>query len=88
MSATTVFDRKKTALPAGTTKASLKAKCKPVTITIDGRPFTAEVREFSTGSVGFNINDKLELTLADGSKVKCQVGVNITVIGSKEVPAE
>jgi hypothetical protein len=43
------------------------------------------VRAFSTDSVGYNANGKAEICM--GSKyVTCQVGANITVIGSKELP--
>ncbi len=78
---------KKTSLPTGTTKANLLSRLAPIAITVAGRPFSAEGREFSTGSVGYNVNDKVEITLADGTKVKAQLGINITIIGSKEIPA-
>lgn len=42
----------------------------------------AEKREFSTGSVGWNGNGKVTL-MVDGKPVRCQVSLNVTVIGSK-----
>jgi hypothetical protein len=42
----------------------------------------AVVKEFSTGSFGWNANDKVTVNLG-GKAVKVQVGVNLTVVGSK-----
>jgi hypothetical protein len=44
------------------------------------------VREFTTGSVGFNANGKCDLCIDGEHYVQCQVGANITVVGSKELP--
>lgn len=35
-------------------------------------------------SFGWGVNDKLEIKLSNGKKVKLQVGLNLVVIGSKE----
>ena len=48
---------------------------------------TAAVKEFSTGSLGWNINDKLQLEV-DGKPVTVQVGLNLTIIGSKDLPQD
>jgi hypothetical protein len=66
------------------TKTQFAASAKPLTITIDGSPLSGNVREFSTGSVGWNANGKVNVKLADGSVVKCQLSLNLTVVGSKE----
>jgi hypothetical protein len=60
---------------------------KPVEITINGSPMLADPREFSTGSLGWYLNGK---TIVDvnGTKVTVQVGINLTVVGSKELPKE
>ena len=48
---------------------------------------TAAVKEFSTGSLGWNINDKLQIEV-DGKPVTVQVGLNLTIIGSKDLPQD
>jgi len=50
------------------------------------REFKASPRTFSTQSLGYNVNDKLT-TVVDGKVVTLQVGMNLTVVGSKELPA-
>jgi hypothetical protein len=47
---------------------------------------TVLVREFSTGSVGFNVNAKGDLCIDGDHYVTVQIGANITVVGSKELP--
>ncbi len=45
--------------------------------------FLAAPKDFSTGSFGWNVNEKTTI-LVDGVPCKVQVGLNITVVGSKE----
>jgi hypothetical protein len=54
-------------------------------VVINGVPHTAVVKEFSTGSLGWNINAKTEVTV-NGKPVKVQIGLNLTIVGSKEFP--
>lgn len=44
-----------------------------------------DAKTFSTGSFGFGSSDKMTVMIG-GIPVKCQVSLNITVIGSKELP--
>ena len=67
------------------TRAEFHEKAKPVTVVINNVPFTADVKEFSTGSLGWNINGKTTIEV-DGKSVSVQIGLNLTVIGSKELP--
>ena len=60
---------------------------KPVEITINGSPMLADPREFSTGSLGWYLNGKTVVDV-NGTKVTVQVGINLTVVGSKELPKE
>jgi hypothetical protein len=71
----------------GTTKQSLVEKCKAIPANIDGQTLMGEPKVFSTGSVGWYINGKALVTLANGEKVWAQVGCNVTIVGSKELPA-
>ncbi len=58
-------------------------KAPPVTIMIDGKELTAEVKEFSTGSFGWYLNGKTTIKVGDKS-IPVQLGLNLTVVGSKE----
>lgn len=42
-------------------------------------------KEFESGSLGYYLGDKITL-MVDGVPVKVQVGLNMTVVGSKELP--
>jgi hypothetical protein len=55
----------------------------PLKVIINGQEMTAEVKEFSTGSFGWNINGKTSVTV-DGKSLSVQIGMNLTVVGSKE----
>jgi hypothetical protein len=52
-------------------------------VIINGQEMTAEVKEFSTGSFGWNINGKTNVTV-DGKTLSVQIGMNLTVVGSKD----
>jgi hypothetical protein len=77
----------KTSLPAGTTRKALVGSGKKVQVTIEGKTQSADIREFSTGSIGWNVNDKQDVVI-NGVTYKCQVGLNVTIIGTKELPKE
>lgn len=70
---------------ANITRSEFRANAKPVKVTINGIPQLADVKEFSTGSLGWFINGKISLEI-DGKMVSVQVGVNLTIVGSKELP--
>jgi hypothetical protein len=69
------------------TRPQFRDGAKPVEITINGSPMLAEPREFSTGSLGWYLNGKTVVDV-NGQKVTVQVGINLTVVGSKELPKE
>jgi hypothetical protein len=74
----------KTSCPV--TRAEFVAKAKPVQVTVnDMPPLIAEVREFSTGSLGWYLNGKTTIDVG-GTRVSVQIGMNLTVVGSKELP--
>jgi hypothetical protein len=78
---------KKTVCPIS--RADFKAKAKPVTIKFneDSEPIAVPVKEFSTGSLGWYLNRKIEIDVG-GVKVPVQVGLNLTIVGSKELPQD
>jgi hypothetical protein len=69
------------------TRAEFRAGAKPISVVINGKELTALVKEFSTGSLGWNINEKLAVDVG-GKSVMVQVGLNLTIIGSKDLPQE
>ncbi len=76
---------KKTSCPI--TRAQFKAHARPIEVKIGDRTFTAGVKEFSTGSLGWNVNEKTTVEV-DGKPVSVQIGMNMTIVGSKELPQE
>jgi hypothetical protein len=76
---------KKTSCPVS--RSEFRAKAKPVSITIGNVPLQAEVKEFSTGSLGWYLNGKTMIDIG-GTPVAVQIGLNLTIVGSKELPQE
>lgn len=69
--------------PCPVSKSQFLDKAEPVKVTINGQDLTAEKREFSTGSFGWYYNGKINVTV-DGKALSVQLGLNLTVVGSKE----
>ena len=65
------------------TREQFRAGAKPVTVNVNGVPLLAEVKEFSTGSLGWYLNGKTTIEV-NGVPVPVQIGMNLTVVGSKE----
>jgi hypothetical protein len=76
---------KKTVCPIS--RADFSAKAKPVTIKINDEEIAVPVKLFSTGSLGWYLNRKIEIDVG-GVKVPVQVGLNLTIVGSKELPQD
>jgi hypothetical protein len=76
---------KKTNCPIS--RADFRAKAKSVPVTISGVPLIAEVKEFSTGSLGWYLNGKTTIDV-DGTPVSVQIGLNLTIVGSKDLPKD
>lgn len=76
---------KKTTCPIS--RKDFHAKAQPITVQIGGNSFTAPPREFSTGSLGWYINSKTTVDVG-GVSVPVQIGLNITLLGSKELPKD
>ena len=57
----------------------------PIKVMIGDKAYSAKVKNFSTGSLGWNINDKMTVEIA-GKEVTVQEGMNLTIVGSKELP--
>ena len=76
---------KKTTCPIS--RAEFRANARPVDVTIGGQALVAPVKEFATGSLGWYLNAKTTIEI-NGVPVAVQVGLNLTIIGSKELPGE
>ena len=75
----------KTACPIS--RSEFRAKAKPITVTINNVPMQAMVKEFSTGSLGWYLNGKTTIDVG-GTPVAVQIGMNLTIVGSKELPKD
>ena len=69
--------------PCPLSKTQFLEKAESVKITIGNTEIVADKREFSTGSFGWYYNGKVNITV-DGKPLSVQVGLNLTVVGSKE----
>ena len=76
---------KKTTCPI--TRQDFRAGAKPVTVNINNVPLQAEVKEFSTGSLGWYLNGKTTIDVG-GKLVSVQIGMNLTIVGSKDLPKD
>lgn len=68
------------------TREEFLTQAQGMPVSIDAQSVLAQVKEFSTGSFGWHHGDKLTVKVGDKT-VKVQVGLTITVIGSKDAPA-
>ena len=69
------------------TRAEFRDGAKPLKVEINGVPLMAEVKEFSTGSFGWYLNGKTTVEIG-GKPVSVQIGLNMTVVGSKDLPKD
>ena len=69
------------------TRAQFTTKAEPLKVVINGQELLADVKEFSTGSFGWYLNGKIVVPI-DGKNVSVQIGMNLTVVGSKESAKE
>jgi len=56
---------------------------KSVEVVINGIPRTAEVKTFSTGALGWYLSGKGNIKIGEKS-VSFQIGMNLTIFGSRE----
>ncbi len=69
--------------PCPISKTQFLEKAESVKLTIGNAELVADKREFSTGSVGGYYHGPTTVTV-DGKPLSVQVGLNLTVVGSKE----
>jgi hypothetical protein len=71
-----------TSAPA-TSRDTFVASATPMQVKIGDRSYLAVPKTFYTGSLGWNVNDKMPVVI-DGKAYMVQIGLNLTLIGSKE----
>lgn len=76
---------KKTTCPIS--RADFRAKAKPISVTIGGMGQMAEVKEFSTGSLGWYLNGRTTIEI-DGQHVPVLINASLVIVGSKELPTD
>jgi hypothetical protein len=67
------------------TREEFRTGAKAIKVTIGEVPLMADVKEFSTGSLGWYLNGKTTIEI-NGKPVSVQIGMNLTIVGSKELP--
>ena len=73
--------------PCLVSREQFRAKAKQVPVTIAGTQLAADVKEFSTGSLGWYLNGKMQVEI-DGVRCQVQIGLNLTIANSKELPKD
>lgn len=68
-------------------REDFRTNAQPVEVVINGVPLIAEVKEFSTGSLGWYLNGKTTVKVGE-KPVTVQIGMNLTIVGSKELPQD
>lgn len=68
-------------------KLSFVQHAKPLTVKLGDVTITGESRQFSTGGCGWNIAQKVTITLPSGETATVQFNGNVSVIGSKSWPS-
>lgn len=69
------------------TRAEFREGAQPIKIVINDIPMMAEVKEFSTGSLGWYLNGKTVIDVG-GKQVSVQIGMSLTIVGSKDLPKD
>ena len=76
---------KKTTCPV--TRKQFREHAKPLPVKIGDSTFEAQVKQFKPGSFGWYLGGKMTVKI-DGHDVTVQIGLNMAVVGSKDVPQD
>ena len=68
-------------------RKQFREKAQKIEVTINGQKWMVAPKEFSTNSLGWNLNEKLNVEI-DGQPVTVQIGLNLIIVGSKELPLD
>lgn len=64
------------------TIGEFREHAKSLPVKIGEEAFNAKPKEFSTGSLGWYLNQKVDVII-NGKPCPCQIGMSVTIIGSK-----
>jgi hypothetical protein len=67
------------------TRDHFRNHAKPIKVHIGENQLLALPKEFSTGSIGWYLNGKQQIDMG-GTLVTVQIGLSLTIVGSKELP--
>ena len=76
---------KKTTCPV--TRKQFREHAKPLPVKIGDSTFEAAVKQFKPGSFGWYLGGKMTVNV-DGQDVTVQIGLNLAVVGSKDIPQD
>jgi hypothetical protein len=76
---------KKTTCPIS--RKDFQTHAKPLSIKIGDMSIEVPAKEFSTGSLGWGLLSKTTMDI-NGTSVPVQIGMNITLVGSKDLPKD
>lgn len=65
------------------TREEFRQKAGPIDGKVGNTAIVLEAKEFSTGSLGWFANGKVTVEVG-GKRVMCQLGLNLTILGSKD----
>lgn len=69
------------------TRQQFSDNAKPLSLVIEGQNIPLSPKQFSTNSFGWNAMGKIQV-MVDGVPCTVQVGLNLTIVGSKELPLD
>ena len=67
------------------TRAEFDDHAKPLAVKVGDEVKVANIKSYSTGSLGWYANEKITVTV-NGTPVKVQMQLQFTIVGSKELP--
>ena len=76
---------KKTTCPIS--RKQFREHAKPLPVKIGDSTFEAQVKQFKPGSFGWYLGSKMTVKV-DGQDVTVQIGLNMAVVGSKDLPQD
>ena len=69
------------------TRKEFDDNAKAIKVMIGDTTIMADKKNFSTGSLGWYANGKVTVEI-NGKPVSIQIGLNMTIVGSKELPQD
>jgi hypothetical protein len=68
--------------PPSITREEFREHAEPILVKLGDMALEAQPKEYASDSLGWSANEKRYIDL-NGKRVQVQIGINVTVIGSK-----